>query len=679
MKALWAAILLPVLLATHALAAPKVVGSGESQTRRVTVEAGTADTGDSPAIQNGCAVWRGSFSGTGSMIVYALASESAAASSGTSLATFSSTSASVTSFETSWPWLKVAATAPGSGTDRLFLYCAREAGGGGASDRFVVGTGSIGYMDEAAFDYIVSGGEPLAIGRTGGWRDYYFSSEAGGQFPLGVDTNPCTAAAPCLTKHKIKDLLAPGVRIILDHDDDFSIAAFWTGNNGFRVNQTTLGCPPNRPHELCWQITTTAPDKATTRVPWGNPVGSNDLPCFDVLTDDPGGGAVPVDRGWAFAQGLDITCDSSHAAAGDADAFESSDGGKVWCHNCDARVTAGDASENCITAHDGSVAVLSGIVETDIDAASTGDNKCIATGGGGGKVVVITKGTLTANQAASASPTVFCGCGGSCGDHANDNDPTVILLGPHIAAGAIGATTPLIEMNPDAGATAYFLAAFTSYEHNNAVGGRGLVQHVANNGTDHSVYDGYRTSYMNTIASHYNISGGLVATSSITITDVGALVDGPTGSTGSGGSYLHFADADWVTTSSANVSYYTYDNNNDGGGVENLCYLESATGDVVSSTAAGCQTSVDAKAATRPWNLNAATATQATGEFTSSITGSTLTQGRCSPDKSCARTVAGTWQRDFPGGVILPGFITGTAYKGVKFGNGDESANAGRL
>ena len=554
-----------------------------------------------------------------------------------------------------------------------------EPKGGGSEARFTVGTGTIGYMDEAAFDYIVGGGAPLALGRTGGWRDYYFSSETGGQFALGVDTNPCTQASPCLTKDKIKDLLAPGVRIILDHEDDFSIAAFWTGGNGFVINQTTIGCPTDRPHELCWYITTTAPDKATTRVPWGSPAGLTDLPCFDVRTDDPGGGAVPVDRGWGFAEGLDIVCDGSNAAGNDADAFESTDGGKVWCHNCDLRVTAGDASENCITAHDGSIAVVSGIVEMDIDAASTGDNKCVATGGGGGKVVVITKGTITSSQTTSTSPTVFSGCGAACGDHANDNDPSVVLLGPHITGVNIGSSTTLVEQNPDAGATSYILSAFSSFQHNNAAGTKGLLQYVVNNGTDSAVYDGYRNSFINTFMAHGLDNGGLTATGSITITDVGALVDGPTGSTGSVGSYINFADADWVTNASVNASYYTYDNNNDGGGIENLCFLESATGDVVGTTAELCQTNVDAKSPTLTWNLNAATATQATGEFTSAITGSTLTQGRCSPDKSCARTVAGTWQRDFPGGVILPGFITGTAYKGVKFGNDDDLGDAGRL
>jgi len=124
------AAFLSLVAALPALSLPKVVGAGDSQTRRVTVQAVNGDTGDSPAIPNSCAVWRGSFSGTGSMLVYALTDASAAASSGTLLGTFSSSSAAVTTFETSWPWLKADVTAPGSGTDSLFLYCAREASSG---------------------------------------------------------------------------------------------------------------------------------------------------------------------------------------------------------------------------------------------------------------------------------------------------------------------------------------------------------------------------------------------------------------------------------------------------------------------------------------------------------------------------------------------------------------------
>jgi hypothetical protein len=184
------ACLLALLCAAPAVAAVSVTGSGDTNTRRVVVEWGAGDTTDSAAIQNGCAVWRGSLSGASSgASVYALSDSTAAASSGTLLAAFSSASAAVTSFETSYPFIKVDVTDdPASGKAYLYLYCAREAGGGSA---FAGISGSTGNEATLAALYTV---DDLLAYPSGGPIYYISNNNATGDY-LGTcsDIGPGTS------------------------------------------------------------------------------------------------------------------------------------------------------------------------------------------------------------------------------------------------------------------------------------------------------------------------------------------------------------------------------------------------------------------------------------------------------------------------------------------------------
>lgn len=67
-----------------------------------------------------------------------------------------------------------------------------------------------------------------------GLPKFYFSEgTAGGELPVGVDTNPCTKEQPCRTIDRMEVIADRGkAHIILDADDDWDLAADWTAGGG---------------------------------------------------------------------------------------------------------------------------------------------------------------------------------------------------------------------------------------------------------------------------------------------------------------------------------------------------------------------------------------------------------------------------------------------------------------
>lgn len=104
----------------------KVSEPGRARTLQITWT--TGDSGDSTHIPNSCSSWGASASlGAGADLdIYAIDDSGDAATSGTLLASFTASSAAVTKFETSYPFLKATIVIPGTGTSRVWLYCMQE-------------------------------------------------------------------------------------------------------------------------------------------------------------------------------------------------------------------------------------------------------------------------------------------------------------------------------------------------------------------------------------------------------------------------------------------------------------------------------------------------------------------------------------------------------------------------
>jgi hypothetical protein len=668
-----------------AMAAPAVgavVASDDSTHpgRRTTI---SYTTTGSLVLDNNCGtlgVSHAAASGGGIISLYALSDATAAVTSGFMLGSFSASTGSTTVVTAGYPKLGVNVdAAPLTGTARLFLWCAESI----TSRDSGIGITSSGGLTMRGLEYIWAGGAPTNMDRPGGWQEFFFSDTNTGDIPvIGNDANPCTRALPCRTNAKALAVLSPGAKIIIDAGDPYNTATAWTV--GFEINLETIGCP-SRSLVPCVWITTTAADKATTKVAWGQPAGTTLHPTLNVRTTS----VASSYWAWAYAEGLYLVTDVSAVSDQDGDGPESDEGGRLWCHNCAALINTPDQADNCTTAHDGSVVALTGNPaggnaggELCYTEAGTGDNKPVATGGGGGKVFVISRGTVHHEGDAGLAALALNACGGVCNNPTpgDPDDATVglVLLGPHFSCAACANTTPMMHQNPDADSFVWSLVAFVSFDH--TIGAAASASYLQDfnvaSATERLRYRGYRNSYMT--GTRVWRSSNLDPGADIDITEVGAIYDEPEGGVAGNGAILHIQDADWKTSiRNFRLSEYVYDNDDGGGGVDIQCYLEDGASDVNETTAAACQTAIAAKA-TGTWSVDGG-AILAANQNQHLAGAGALANGACSPAEECDESVSEGFIEPFPHGIELPP-IFGAVIRGVDFRASEAvPVDAGRL
>lgn len=572
-----------------------------------------------------------------------------------------------------------------------------DAGGGGSGSGATIGMTSNGYLTSAGVQAIWNGAQPNPT-RPGGWSEYYFSTDQvgiGDITTVGNDANACTVAAPCLTKTKMLAMMKPGAKIIIDAGDDWTLASVDTTT--FLINIGTVGCPLNGT-DICVWFTTTAADKSITKAQWGNTVGSAlTTGCFAVQSST--GAATDVPRSWIFVEGLGITCDASNAAGNNADVFASTGmGAKVWFHNVWGLVQAADASDNCITAHAGSLTVVTGNPAPQTSLCRTGaagaasSNPTMAQNGGS-DMVVISRGTIENLDGTTNTNTqvIANGCGANCTTDANNNSPTTILIGPHVTCTACTNLQIMLEDNPDpvnnTTTTATTMAIYTSMAHNLGATGddSGLYRAVLTGapiGTSltQTRFIGYRNSWMtgthvlkilnNQIDNEPNNVGYF--------TDIGSIYDTPEGGTPGNGAILHIADTGWKTAYNVTLRNFVYDNNDGGGGIDQQCYLEDGGADVNDTTPAACMTDIGlASGVTTTWSLDNS-ATLAANQVQSLAGSSTIPLGACSPTRECKSLVTYAFSTSFPDNIVLPDAF-GLPITGVALGSSTVPTDAGRL
>jgi hypothetical protein len=110
--------------------------------------------------------------------------------------------------------------APAAGSEAVVTFrCQEEFSGGGAGG--IPGLDSGGIGNDETLQYIYDLPSFRALPNLAG--PFYFSSDAGGDLPLGDDANNCTQAAPCRTIAKASEIAyqvyAPGPHLIFDAGD----------------------------------------------------------------------------------------------------------------------------------------------------------------------------------------------------------------------------------------------------------------------------------------------------------------------------------------------------------------------------------------------------------------------------------------------------------------------------